>query len=165
MKVDTRVRYIRIDNEEVKSSGYYPPSGTLGTVKAVYEEEILVKWDAGTIDNGEWYCELTDVEIVDVANSVKEEPKMTIYIIERNNPYNTPEPEVVRDGNLARKIVREEYEAQMAECGISQEEADAGLGLYGCYWGFGNSSFTGEASIEYDLGVDTWRWRVTKHEI
>lgn len=90
---------------------------------------------------------------------------MTIYIIERDNPYNTPKPEVVRDGNLARKIVREEYEAQMAECGISQEEADAGLGLYGCYWGFGNGSFTGEASIEYDLGVDTWRWRVTKHEI
>lgn len=36
---------------------------------------------------------------------------MTIYIIERDNPYNNPKPEVVRDGNLARKIVREEYEA------------------------------------------------------
>ena len=95
----------------------------------------------------------------------KEDFVMIIYIIERNNPYNTPEPEVVRDGNLARKIVREEYEAQMAECGTTQEDADAGLGLYGCYWGFDNSSFTGEAGIEYDLGVDTWSWRITKHEI
>ena len=90
---------------------------------------------------------------------------MTIYIIERNNPYNTPKPEVIRDGNLARKIVREEYEAKMSEYGITQEEADAGFGLYGCYWDFRNNSFTGKASIECDLGVDTWRWRVTKHEI
>lgn len=165
MKEFDRVRYIRKDNEEDKLSGWYPPFGTLGTVMAVYEGEILVKWDTGTKDNGEWYCEHTDVEIVDVSNSVKEESKMTIYIIERDNPYNTPEPEVVRDGNLARKIVREEYKAQMSECGISQGEADAGLGIYGCYWSFGNGSFTGEASIVSDFDADTWSWRVTKHEV
>lgn len=93
---------------------------------------------------------------------------MNIYIIERTNPYNNPEPEVVRDGNLARKIVREEYEAQMAECGITQEEADAGLGFYGCYWEFKNNSFAGFvgiAKIESDYDSDVWNWRVTKHEI
>ena len=33
MEVGTRVRYIRIDDEEYKESGFYPPVGTLGTVK------------------------------------------------------------------------------------------------------------------------------------
>lgn len=68
MKVDTRVRYIRIDNEEDKATGYYPPIGTLGTVIAVYEDDIIVKWDSGTEGDGAWYCEIADVEEVEEAN-------------------------------------------------------------------------------------------------
>jgi len=68
MKVDTRVRYIHIDSEEEKELGYYPPIGTLGTVIKVYEDDIVVKWDSGTKGDGEWYCDITDVEVVEEAN-------------------------------------------------------------------------------------------------
>lgn len=53
----------------------------------------------------------------------------------------------------------------MSDCGTSQEEADAGLGCYGCYWEFEDNSFTGTAKIESDYDSDVWSWRVTKHEI
>lgn len=68
MKVDTRVRYIHINSEEEEWMGYFPPLGTLGTVTYVGEEDILVKWDSGTKGDGEWWCEITDVEEVEEAN-------------------------------------------------------------------------------------------------
>lgn len=66
MKIGARVRYIRIDNEEDKASGYYPPIGTLGTVVDVNGIDIEVEWDSGTKDNGVWWCELADVEEVEL---------------------------------------------------------------------------------------------------
>ena len=65
MQVGTRVKYIRVDTEKDKATGYYPPVGTLGTVIEAHEEDIFVKWDSGTIGNGEWYCDITDVEEVE----------------------------------------------------------------------------------------------------
>lgn len=68
MKEDTRVRYIHIDSEADKKTGYYPPIGTLGTVIKVYKTDIIVKWDSGTKGNGEWYCDIVDVEEVEETN-------------------------------------------------------------------------------------------------
>lgn len=62
MKVGTRVRYIHVDSEESKNSGYYPPIGTLGTVLDICKNDILVRWDSGTKGDGEWWCDVSDVE-------------------------------------------------------------------------------------------------------
>lgn len=69
MKVGTRVRYIREENALYKASGFYPPIGTLGTVKDTDvckkgEEQIFVAWDSGTIGDGVWWCYESDVEVV-----------------------------------------------------------------------------------------------------
>lgn len=65
MKIGDRVKYITVDSEEYKESGYYPPVGTAGTI--LYEDEMgfLVKWDSGTIGDGEWWCSYEDVESAD----------------------------------------------------------------------------------------------------
>lgn len=62
MQVGTRVKYIRVDTEKDKATGYYPPVGTLGTVIEAHEEDIFVKWDSGTTGEGEWWCYVDDVE-------------------------------------------------------------------------------------------------------
>lgn len=65
MKAGTKVCYIHIDTEEDKETGYYPPVGTIGTVMHVDGNAIFVKWNSGTIGNGEWWCDTEDVEEVD----------------------------------------------------------------------------------------------------
>ena len=63
MEIGARVRYIRIDNEEDKATGWYPPAGTLGTIIEIDGQELFVKWDSGT-EEGEWYCNRDDVEYI-----------------------------------------------------------------------------------------------------
>ena len=87
MKVGIRVRYIHIDSEEDKATGFYPPIGTLGTVIETYKgykdnEDILVKWDSGTSGNGEWWCRSSDVE------EVISEDKETLYSLMANYFYD-----------------------------------------------------------------------------
>lgn len=71
MKIGTRVRFIGDETQATyKSSGFYPPIGTLGTVEDTDarrkgEEQIFVAWDYGTIGNGIWWCYESDVEIVE----------------------------------------------------------------------------------------------------
>jgi hypothetical protein len=63
IKVGSRVRYIRIDDEHDKMTGFYPPINTCGTVVTVGKDtDIEVKWDCGTKGDGVWWCELSDVE-------------------------------------------------------------------------------------------------------
>lgn len=62
--IGARVRYIRKDTAEDRATGYYPPIGTLGTVREIYADTYVVKWDYGTKGNGVWSCEHADVEIV-----------------------------------------------------------------------------------------------------
>ena len=62
MKIGIRVRYIHIDNEEDKNTGFYPPIGTLGTVVDIDETGIRVKWDSGTKGDCIWWCDYEDVE-------------------------------------------------------------------------------------------------------
>lgn len=90
---------------------------------------------------------------------------MKIYIIERSNPSYRPKPEVFTDGELARKIVKTEYEEQMKEFGTSQEKSDAGYGSCGCYWNFEEGQCCGDALIDCDYDGDRWEWRVTEHDI
>lgn len=59
----TRVKYIHIDTSDERETGYYPPTGTLGTVVYVDDDSIKVKWDNGTDDDGIWWCEKSDVVI------------------------------------------------------------------------------------------------------
>ena len=70
MKVGTRVRYIHECDALYKTSGFYPPIGTLGTVEDTDvrkkgEEQIFVAWDYGTIGDGVWWCYESDVEVVE----------------------------------------------------------------------------------------------------
>lgn len=91
----------------------------------------------------------------------------TIYILERDNPEYTPEPEVYTNSETVKSMVRKEYEAQMSELGTTQEKADAGNGLYRCYWNFSEekNDSVGDALIDGDGGINQWKWRVTTHEI
>lgn len=66
--VGSRVKYIRIDTDEDKKLGCYPPTGTLGTVQQVVDNSYLVKWDNGTKDDGVWWCDFGDV--LEVATEV-----------------------------------------------------------------------------------------------
>jgi hypothetical protein len=71
VKVGTRVRFVGDETYVAyKSSGFYPPIGTLGTVEDTDtrregEEQIFVAWDSGTIGNGIWWCYESDVEVVE----------------------------------------------------------------------------------------------------
>ena len=62
MKIGSKVRYIRIDTEYDKATGYYPPIGTFGVVVDVDKTCIRVKWDNSTKDEGVWWCDYEDVE-------------------------------------------------------------------------------------------------------
>lgn len=62
IKTGSRVKYVHIGTEDEISSGFYPPIGTMGTVKEIYNNLCLIKWDEGTIEDGVWYCETTDIE-------------------------------------------------------------------------------------------------------
>ena len=90
---------------------------------------------------------------------------MFVYVIERDNPDTTPEPEVFLDGKQAFQTMKDEYTKMMEALGTTQEKADAGLGWYGCYCVFDEEHHVGSASIESDFDVDRWRWRVTAHEL
>ena len=71
MKVGTRVRFIGDETYAMyKSSGYYPPIGTPGTVEKTDarrkgKEQVLVAWDSGTKGEGVWWCYESEVEIVE----------------------------------------------------------------------------------------------------
>ena len=69
MQIGDRVRYTHVNSELEASLGYYPPTGTLGTIVKVDEDGIMVKWDSGTKGNGEWYCDFEDVVEVDDESS------------------------------------------------------------------------------------------------
>ena len=60
--IGSRVKYIKVNTEEDIATGYYPPIGTLGTVKIVDDVDCLVKWDKGTDGDNTWWCDLVDVE-------------------------------------------------------------------------------------------------------
>ena len=90
---------------------------------------------------------------------------MKIYIVERDNPSYVPEPEVFTEGKIAFDTVKREYESQMKELGISQEESDAGYGSCGCYWNFSDSDYCGDCLIDRDIDGDRWIWRITEHGI
>ena len=64
LKIGDRVKYIRIDSEFDKTTGYYPPLGTLGTIDkldyADTEAGVRVKWDKGT-KGGAWWCNVSDI--------------------------------------------------------------------------------------------------------
>lgn len=64
MKIGVGVRYIAINSEEDKETGYYPPVGTCGTVVDIDDVGIRVKWDSGTKGEGIWWCGFKDVEAV-----------------------------------------------------------------------------------------------------
>ena len=64
MKIGTRVRYIHIDTEDDKATGFYPPIGTFGFVVDTDKTGIRVKWDSGTKYEGVWWCAYEDVEEV-----------------------------------------------------------------------------------------------------
>ena len=68
IKVGDRVRYVAVDSDKDKASGYYPPIGTLGTVLKVLPEAYLtnieVRWDEGTAGDGIWWCYSVNVELV-----------------------------------------------------------------------------------------------------
>lgn len=54
--VGQRVKYIANDAD----GKFYPPAGTLGTVKDASICLLLVEWDSGTIP-GKWICYTYDV--------------------------------------------------------------------------------------------------------
>lgn len=71
LKVGDRVRYIHEDAEDIKRWGWYPPIGTMGTIRTVSPHPngkvlIEVTWDYGVrgVDQT-WWCLTTDVEKVD----------------------------------------------------------------------------------------------------
>ena len=66
MELGARVKYIRIDTEKDKETGYYPPVGTFGTVVDTDNTGVRVKWDSGTDGEGVWWCGYEDVVNVDV---------------------------------------------------------------------------------------------------
>ena len=77
MKLGTKVKYIRIDTEDDKKTGFYPSIGTLGTVVDADKTGIRVKWEKGTKDEGVWWCGYEDVE--EVQNLIMFETKRDIY--------------------------------------------------------------------------------------
>lgn len=72
LKVGDRARYICEDAEDDKRWGFYPPKGTMGTIRTIsnpYPDGkvcIEVTWDEGVrgIDKT-WWCLTTDVEKVE----------------------------------------------------------------------------------------------------
>ena len=68
IKIGSRVMYVKVDTEEDQASGYYPPIGTLGTVKYVDDSSCYVKWDEGTAGDGTWWCDFVAIEKVQDAD-------------------------------------------------------------------------------------------------
>lgn len=68
MELGARVKYVCIDTEEDKETGFYPPVGTLGTVVNADNTGVRVNWDSGTKGEGVWWCGYKDVEVVEVEN-------------------------------------------------------------------------------------------------
>lgn len=61
----SRVKYVRQGTEQEKSTGWYPPAGTLGTVDYIDNNMISVKWDEGTKE-GSWFCSSKYVKEVNI---------------------------------------------------------------------------------------------------
>ena len=62
--IGDRVRYIRIDSEDDKATGFYPPVGTHGTVVDMDETSYRVQWDQGVKLYSPWWCGFDDVKEV-----------------------------------------------------------------------------------------------------
>lgn len=67
-KVGSLVKYIREDSEGQKSTGFYPPIGTVGRIIEEGMEEGItyykIKWPEGTTTAGGGYVDEADVEKV-----------------------------------------------------------------------------------------------------
>lgn len=84
MKLGTRVKYIHIDTEEDKETGFYPPVGTFGTVVGIDNTGVRVKWDSGTNGEGVWWCGCEDVEEVEDINSELVDKIASFFEVEEN---------------------------------------------------------------------------------
>ena len=62
--INALVKYIRVDTEDDKATGYYPPVGTYGIVEDVADSAIHVRWDEGTKNDQLWWCDIKDVEAI-----------------------------------------------------------------------------------------------------
>ena len=62
IKIGDRVKYIGDD----RSNGWYPPTGTTGTVigGGGTRNSIHVAWDKGTSGDGHWFCHALNLEVV-----------------------------------------------------------------------------------------------------
>lgn len=135
--------------------------GDYGLIKGIYSWIILSLFYRGRKNS--------DYRYKWKIKAIKKPKKIVdIYVLERDNPGYTPEPEVLLDGEIAIDIVRREYNEQMKELGTSQEKSDAGYGSCGCYWNFSSDTegdFCGDAVIDRDYDGDCWIWRITKHAL
>lgn len=107
-------------------------------------------------DGNEYEIDQSDLE---KAGTLQQSPvaTVTIFVLERNNPENTPEPEVFTDGKEALRIVKEEYQEVMKE----QEKVP---GNFDYTWMFENDG-VGSAEIESYYSPDCWQWRITEHVV
>lgn len=96
-------------------------------------------------------------------DKLKERTNMTIYILERDNPYEKPEPEVSTEKDTLLSVMRTEYENQMKELGVTQQQADK----RGPYCSIEEDPRTGIGSALIDRGSDgdRWEWRITSQTI
>lgn len=93
---------------------------------------------------------------------------MKIYILERDNFEERPNPQVFINGYEALETVRKEFKSKLANLGISDEfaeyEIDEENGYSYC-WFIDNSSHCGDCMISDVHGSDEWSWRITEHDI
>lgn len=125
IKVGSRVRYNRIDNESDIATGYYPPIGTCGTVVkiGVNPIDIEVEWDSGTKDNGVWWCETTDV--VEVEFSLKDliEEKVDEIFLAYQNAHDITNGDIEPMDALKLDHIEEMLKAHIEYVCAKQKEA------------------------------------------
>lgn len=84
-----------------------------------------------------------------------------IYILERDNPYNRPEPEPFTDYNTAMETAWQEFRQKNEEFKIKNVNvADGPSG-----WHFIECNDWGYAAIWPDNESTCWYWRITRHDI
>lgn len=89
---------------------------------------------------------------------------MTIYILERDNPYEKPEPEVSTEKDTLLSVMRTEYEKQMKALGTTQKQADERIGPW-CSIEEDPKTGIGSALIDRCNDGDRWEWRITSQTI
>jgi hypothetical protein len=64
MEKGSRVIF-RNNEKHEKAPEYYPPVGTVGTVEAIFPDDIHVQWPIGsTRGKAAWFCMESDCEVV-----------------------------------------------------------------------------------------------------